>query len=75
MYTVVKMNEWKSLVEKKRKGNIISLIILNDHDEKSWIRTESDTKPDAVLRRKQTNIYRINKVAKRGVKTVVKTVV
>ena len=53
MYTVVKMNEWKSLVEKKRKGNIISLIILNDHDEKSWIRTESDTKSDAVLRRKK----------------------
>ena len=79
MYTVVKMNEWKSLVEKKRKGNIISLIILNDHDEKSWIRTESYTKSDAVLRRKQTNkqtnIYRINKVDKWGVKTVVKTVV
>ena len=48
MYTVVKMNEWQSLVEKKRKGNIISLIILNDHDEKSWIRTESDTKSDAA---------------------------
>ena len=75
MYTVVKMNEWKSLVEKKRKGNIISLIILNDHDEKSWIRTESDTKSDAVLRRKKKNIYRINKVDMRGVKTVVKTVV
>ena len=53
MNIIVKMNEWKSLLEIKIKGNIISLIILNDHDKKSWIRTESDTKPDTVFRRKK----------------------
>ena len=66
MNIIVKMNEWKSLLEIKRKGNIISLIILNDHDEKSWIKTESDTKPDTVFRRKKK--YRINKVVSEELK-------
>ena len=64
------MNE-NPLWRKKGKGNIISLIILSDCDEKSWIRTESDTKSDTVLKKEKKYIYKINKVDKWGVKTVV----